>query len=249
VRFKRAEPSGVVRSRTQAHPAIVTVETFTQAQLLRKSKGAGGLRTARKSERSARPTVRLYLFRGRIRCAVCKRKMEASPRKHGMYYRCPARTLAPGSPALASHPPAIYLREDPVREAVNDWLGGLFARENVDRTVAALLGSQGDERGSREAVKARLANAEAQVRRFQSAIAAGVDPVALVESINSAQAERAALRAELENLPTGDTRRWVRACRGVIRIDWRASTPLLTCGFATTMGPALPISPSSRCHG
>jgi hypothetical protein len=132
--------------------------------------------------------------------------MEASPRKHGMYYRCPARTLAPGSPALASHPPAIYLREDPVREAANDWLGGLFARENVDRTVAALLGSQGDERGSREAVKARLANAEAQVRRFQSAIAAGVDPVALVESINSAQAERAALRAELDNLPTGDTR-------------------------------------------
>jgi hypothetical protein len=118
----------------------------------------------------------------------------------------PAGTLAPGSPALASHPPAIYLREDPVREAVNDWLGGLFARENVDRTVAALLGSQGDERGSREAVKARLANAEAQVRRFQSAIAAGVDPVALMESINSAQAERAALRAELENLPTGDTR-------------------------------------------
>jgi hypothetical protein len=89
---------------------------------------------------------------------------------------------------------------------VNDWLSGLFAPENVDRTVAALLGSQGDEQGSREAVKVRLANAEAKMRRFQSAIEAGVDPVALVESINSAQAERAALRAELDNLPTGDTR-------------------------------------------
>ena len=32
-------------------------------------KGAGGLRTARKAERPARPTVRPYLFRGRIRCA------------------------------------------------------------------------------------------------------------------------------------------------------------------------------------
>jgi len=59
--------------------------------------------------------------------AVCDRKMEASPRAHAMYCRCPARTLAPGSPALASHPPAVYLREDPVREAVNTWLGQLFS--------------------------------------------------------------------------------------------------------------------------
>ena len=202
IRFRRAEASRVVRSRTQAHPAIVTVEIFTQTQLLRRSKGAGGLRTARKSERSARPTVRPYLFRGRIRCAACERKMEASPRKHGMYYRCPARTLAPGSPALAAHPPAVYLREDPVRDAVNEWLGGLFARENVDRTVAALVASQGGGgSGAREAVKARLTDAEAKLRRLQAAIEAGVDPAALVESINEAQAQRTALRAELVNAP------------------------------------------------
>ncbi|WP_342669908.1 hypothetical protein [Amycolatopsis jejuensis] len=30
--------------------------------------------------------------------------MEGSPRKNGMYYQCPARTLASGSPALASQP-------------------------------------------------------------------------------------------------------------------------------------------------
>jgi hypothetical protein len=127
--------------------------------------------------------------------------MEASPRKHGMYYRCPARTLAPGSPALASHPPAVYLREDPVRDAVNGWLGDLFARENVDRTAAALVGSQGGESSSRESVKARLANAEAKLRRLQAAIEAGVEPAALVESINEAQAHRSALRAELGNVP------------------------------------------------
>jgi hypothetical protein len=69
VRFRRAEPNRIVRSRSQAHPAVVTVEVFTQAQLLRRSKGACGLRTARKAERSGRATVRPYLFRGRIRCA------------------------------------------------------------------------------------------------------------------------------------------------------------------------------------
>ncbi|WP_184728487.1 recombinase family protein [Saccharopolyspora phatthalungensis] len=204
IRFRRAGADGVVRSRRPAHPEIVSVEDFTQAQLLRRSKGAGGLRTARKAERSGRPTKRPYLFRGRIRCAVCTRKMEASPRAHAMYYRCPARTLAPGSAALAEHPPAVYLREDLIRDAANGWLGGLFAPENVDRTVAALVASQQTPHATSptlETAKTRLADAEARLRRFQAAIGAGVDPAALTEAINEAQAERAAARAELENRP------------------------------------------------
>jgi hypothetical protein len=79
--------------------------------------------------------------------------MEASPRKHGMYYRCPARTLAPGSPAPASHPPAVYLREAPVRDAVNEWPGGLFAHENVDQTVAALVESINEAQAQRAALR------------------------------------------------------------------------------------------------
>lgn len=73
---------------------------------------------------------------------MCSRRMEASPRAHGMYYRCLARTLAPNAPSLASHPPSVYPREDPIRDAINEWLGDLFARENVDRTVRALVDSQ-----------------------------------------------------------------------------------------------------------
>jgi hypothetical protein len=86
-RFRRANPERIVRSRQPAHPAIVSVEAFTSAQLPRRSKGAGGLQTARKAERSGRPTKRPYLFRGRIRCALCGRKLEASPRAHAVYYR------------------------------------------------------------------------------------------------------------------------------------------------------------------
>jgi hypothetical protein len=62
IRFRRAAPDRIVRSREQAHPAIVSVEDFTRAQLLRRSKAAGGLRTARKTERSGRRTTRPYLF-------------------------------------------------------------------------------------------------------------------------------------------------------------------------------------------
>ena len=60
------------------------MEDFTQAQLLRRSKGSAGLRSARKAERIGRPVNRVYVFRGRIRCAVCTRKMEGSPRTHAM---------------------------------------------------------------------------------------------------------------------------------------------------------------------
>jgi|SRR5882757_4787757 len=42
VRFRRANAERVVRSRQPAHPAIVSVEEFTQAQLLRRSRAAGG---------------------------------------------------------------------------------------------------------------------------------------------------------------------------------------------------------------
>jgi hypothetical protein len=111
VRFRRARSERVVRSRLPAHPAIVSVETFTQTQLLRRAKSAGGLRTVRKQERNSRKTTRPYPLRGRLRCSVCNRKMEASPRAHELYYRCPARTLAPNSAALATHPPTVYVPE------------------------------------------------------------------------------------------------------------------------------------------
>lgn len=203
-RFRRAEPDRIVRSRHPAHPAIISVEEFTQAQLLRRSKAAGGLRSARKAERSGRPTKHTYLFRGRVRCAVCRRKMEASPRTHAMYYRCPARTLAPGSPALADHPPAVYLRENVLRDEVNSWLAGLFHRDNVDQTVQALAASQAESTAPNagEAAKKRHTDAEARLRLLQEAIEAGVDPAALVESINEAQAERKAAEAELDAVPT-----------------------------------------------
>jgi DNA invertase Pin-like site-specific DNA recombinase len=202
VRFRRAVPDQVVRSRHAAHPAIVSVEDFTETTLKRRAKAVGGLRTARKTERAGRPTKHVHLFRGLIRCTVCKRKMEASPRAHGMYYRCPARTLAPGSPALASHPPTIYLREDLLLEAVNAWLGELFLPDNVDRTVDQLVGHQqlGRPGGQRDKVRDRLKTAETRLQRLRAAIEAGAEPAALIDGINQAQADKAAAEAELANI-------------------------------------------------
>lgn len=48
--------------------------------------------------------------------------MQACRRRDRNYYRCLARTRHAGSPALATHPPSVYLREDVVMTAVNRWL-------------------------------------------------------------------------------------------------------------------------------
>lgn len=202
VRFRKSDPGTVVRSRRQSHPEIVSVETFAQAQLLRRSRGAGGMRGIAKLERDRPTSKNVYLLKGLIRCEICGRKMQGAPIRKAVYYRCIARTLAPGSPALESHPKTVNLREDVVMPALNGWLCQVFDPANRDDTVAALVASQGGTHSTgREAIEKRLADAESRLRRHQAAIEAGVNPAAVVEAINTAQAEREAARAELQHLP------------------------------------------------
>ncbi len=207
IRFRRSNPDRIVRSRQPAHPAIVPVEEFTEVQLLRRSRAAGGLAACRKLERGPKATKRPYPLRGRVRCGYCTRRMEGTPRQSRTYYRCAARSMVPGSAALHGHPKNVYLPEVAVLDPLNAWIGGLFDRDNVDRTVAALVASQGSTGGApspQEAAKKRLKDAEARLRRFRAAIEAGIDPAALVEAMNVAQAQRAAARAELDGTPAPD---------------------------------------------
>ncbi|WP_093941860.1 recombinase family protein [Actinoalloteichus hoggarensis] len=199
-RFRRARPDQIVRSRLPAHPAVVSVEMFTDVALLRRRRAAGGLPARRKLERGPKATKRPYPLRGRVRCVHCARRMEGTPRAERTYYRCAARTLVPGSPALKEHPKNVYLPEAAVLGPLNEWIGELFAPENRDRTVTALVASQGStpqaiDRGD---AKRRLAEAEEKLTRLRAAIEAGVDPAALVEAVNEAQNRRTTAQAELK---------------------------------------------------
>ena len=152
-----ARADRVVGSRQEAHPAIVSVETFTQAQLLRRSHTD--------HRHPDVPAQRL------VRCALCSRKMQGAViRKHAAYYRCHARAGVARScdRTARGRSPARVRRSGAV--------------ERVDRL-------------------ALLRDAEKRLRRFQDAIAAGIDPSALVDAINEAQAQRAAARADLNSAP------------------------------------------------
>jgi hypothetical protein len=157
VRFRRSSADRMVRSREQAHPAIVSVETFTQAQLRRRSRSAGGIRNLGKLERTRTTGTRPYLLRGLVRCALCGRRMQGAViRKRETYYRCLARTLAPGFAALAGHPRTVNLREFDVVEPLN-----------VDR-VSLLEGQRRANRGSPGRISGRRREAE-HARRGEEA--------------------------------------------------------------------------------
>lgn len=84
--------------RKPAHPAIISVETFTRATLERKKRAGAGNRARSRLERT-RPinSGNIYQFRGRVYCDICNRKMQGEILRKAVYYRCRARTLPPGS--------------------------------------------------------------------------------------------------------------------------------------------------------
>ncbi|WP_280410861.1 recombinase family protein [Nocardia asiatica] len=203
-RFRRSPTHRIVRSKSPAHPPIVSVETFTQAQLLRRQRAGGGNRTRAKLERNrASSGLRPYLLSGLVRCAGCSRKMQAELVRDAVYYRCRAKTIAPGSPALQDHPRTVNLREDIVVGPIDRWLASLFDREHRENTIAALVAAQDtdDTDTRRRMLRQRTTDAEARLARHLAAIEAGVDPQALVTAMNAAQADKAAAQAELKSLP------------------------------------------------
>ena len=198
----------LIRSREQAHEAIVTVEEWVRAQAIRERKAAVGLR----SERSRRSAA-AYALKGMIHCALCTRKMGAEryntrmddpQRPRHVRYRCRSRDLVSGNPHAASHPANVRIKQADVLELLAEWMGELFSPEGIDATVDALVCAAAAPTltSVRTAqLRQRLHDAEVRLGRLHQSIEAGVDPVALVPRINAVQAEMDALTAEISVQP------------------------------------------------
>ncbi|MGW6194828.1 recombinase family protein [Kribbella sp. NPDC055110] len=205
VRFRRSPQAKIVRSRHPAHPAIVSVETFTAAQLEKRKRRAGGRAGWSSVSRRRAPKKRLYIFRGRITCSACVRKMEGAARRGDtVYYRCNARTLVPGSATAMRHPQQIYLREDIIVPRINRWIGSLFDPVHREATITALLDA--DDSADRvlehmHTLRGRVAAAEVVMEKLQRALNAGWDPTELREQYNAAVAEKRAAEAALAEEP------------------------------------------------
>ncbi|WP_202867430.1 recombinase family protein [Kribbella pittospori] len=206
VRFRRSPHAKIVRSRELAHPAIISVQTFTAAQLRQRKRKSDGIQKWSAVERRRTSPKRVYALRGLVRCGLCARKMEgAARRQEVVYYRCNARTLVPGSASAIAHPRQIYLREDVVTPAINRWIGSLFDAVHRAETIEALLAEDDGEdhrSGHVEDLRGRVRAAKITMDRVRKALDAGWDPVELREQYNAAAAEKRVAEKALASLPT-----------------------------------------------
>ena len=133
----------------------------------------------------------------------CGRRTQAGLFHGVVYYRCVARTLAPGSAGRAEHPTTLNLREAHIVGPLNRWLAGVFSRQNRSETIAILLEAFNADDGEmrRNRLKQRVADAEVKLQRHRAAIEAGIDPTTLVTAMNKAQADKAIAAAELARMP------------------------------------------------
>ncbi|WP_134004934.1 recombinase family protein [Kribbella sp. VKM Ac-2566] len=201
VRYRRSPSSKIVRSREPAHPAIVSVEAFTRVQFEMSARAGASMSERAQATRTRVASSHTYVLRRRIQCTICGRRMEGSHRSHATFYRCRARSLAPGSPALQDHPPNVYLREDHLTGKINAWIARLFDPAHVDSTVEAL--ADADELADRietqaKSFRRRIAAAESTMERLRRAIEVGWDPETLTEQYNAAAADKRAAESGLK---------------------------------------------------
>ncbi|MFB7575306.1 hypothetical protein [Streptomyces sp. NPDC056165] len=150
---------------------------------------------------------RAHALRGRVRCALCGRKMQPAAIRDCVYHRCEFKeheaALHPGP----DHPRTINLREDIVCRALDSWIARAFAPDRLTATLTALnhvsIAASTAQTQSPEQAQARQAIKECERRlaRYQAALEAGADPAVVTQWINEAQLDKEAAQTKLDALP------------------------------------------------
>lgn len=137
-----------VWSPTPTHPAIVPKELFDQVDdRSRDNIDAAKEAPATYPTRRTRRAGRVYVLRGRVRCALCKRRMEGTHQKGSNYYRCRVNANRGNSAArVAGHPGALQIKEDTVLDAVLEFMDRrLFGPKRLERLREELARASGDQ--------------------------------------------------------------------------------------------------------
>ncbi|MFC4912296.1 recombinase family protein [Actinomadura gamaensis] len=171
---------------------IIDDTTFRRAQELLKARGKSAC--VHKPHRSKHT----YVFKGRVYCGLCHRKMQSQWINKAPYYRCKfAEEYAIAN--KIDHPRNVYLREDAILGHIDDWLTTAFAPDNLAATIEALASAQGEEAHDARAHMARskLAEAATKMARHRAALEAGGDPTLINQWIAETKADRQQAEAEL----------------------------------------------------
>ena len=145
-----------------------------------------------------------YLLRGRVHCAVCGRRMTGATRGNDRrYYRCELRRSRPG--ASIDHPVDVYVREQPLVEALDDWLNELFAPDHAAETTRAIVDAAAHDPAHQARVdhaRRSIVDAQRRLSQYRAALDGGADPATVTAWISDAATDERSAQAELEHLAT-----------------------------------------------
>ncbi|WP_225842107.1 recombinase family protein [Streptomyces albus] len=206
-----------VWSKSPVHEPLVSLDTYRQVQDMM---GAQGRLRAR---RDRTVTRQIYVFRGRLICGLCCRKMQGQKSRGDLYYRC----RFPEEYALANkiwHPRNLYLPERELVSPVDAWIGQVCAPHRLDETVRALWGAQEDpsEDIAAERAREKIKKCDRNLVRYREALEAGA------EAPRSLHGWRQPGLRRPKRWPACRPGRQHRVCRRRRFADW--SRPSTICG-------------------
>ncbi len=204
-------------SEQPTHDALVTLEQFTAAQAV----FTGAKRAKVRRER----TKHTYLLSGHVYCAECGRRMQGSWNHKRAYYRC--KFPAEYAVAKDKHPKTIYVREDSLTPAIDQWLAQLFDDEHIDETCAALEAASGPdlaEQNRLASARKKLKDCDDKLAKYREALEAGTDPAIVGEWIEEVKLARKAAEIALRpkggdgRLTSTEIKNLVRQLKGIVAI-------------------------------
>lgn len=186
-RQRWADRSTWVNGPTDAQPPLVD-QSLWDAVAARIVEQASGARPATRSPRS---TPIPYLLRGLLHCGLCERKMVGTSSHGTIRYRCMANQTRALPAYLSEHPKALYVREDQIARALDDWIPSLADPEMM--AASQDLPAHDD----RAEVQRRLAAIDAATRNLVTAIEKGTDPAVIQPRLDELKVDRERARAGL----------------------------------------------------
>lgn len=186
-----------VWSAQQTHEALIDADTFAAAQRVA---GAGAHRP---TSRKRHTTSRRYVLSGLLRCGLCGRRMQGTWNNGKAHYRCQfAREYALA--AKADHPKTVYLREEAILPALDEWLVQVFSPDRYEATCEALaMASERDEAGEAraEAARRKIADCDSRLAKYRAALDAGADPLIVAGWMAEVQGERLQAEKDVADAP------------------------------------------------
>ncbi|MFF3467974.1 hypothetical protein [Streptomyces sp. NPDC002619] len=129
------------------------------------------------------------------------------PHNH-VYYRCEFKDQEQALSPDLTHPRTIYLREDVVCRALDQWIAPAFAPDRLTATIEALslasaAASTAQTRTPEQAqAHQAIKDCERRLARYQAALDTAADPAVVTQWINEAQRDKEAARKKLDALLT-----------------------------------------------